>query len=61
MIKKTKQDNWRFILMPCESMKNEQIPITSLRYKAKLEKNIHVCKSTKYNRNLIRQQINNNA
>ena len=55
MIKKTKQDNWRFFLMPCESMKNEQIPITTLRYKAKLEKNIHVCKSTKYNRNLIRQ------
>ena len=54
MIKKAKQDNWRFCLMPYESMKNEQIPIVTPRYKTKLERNIYVCKSTKHNRSLIR-------
>ena len=40
--------------MHCERMKNEQIPIATPMYKAKLEKNIDSCKSTKHNRSLIR-------
>ena len=35
--------------MPCESMKNEQIPLVSSGYKTKLERNVDVCKSTKHN------------
>ena len=40
--------------MPCKSIKNSQIPIMTPRCIAKLERNIYVCKSTKYNRSLIR-------
>ena len=54
MIKKAKQDNWKFCLMPCESMKKEQIHLVIPRDKAKLEKNIYVCKSTKNNKSYIR-------
>ena len=53
-VKATKQDNWRFCLMHYESMKDEQIPIATPMYKAKLERNIDACKSTKHNRSLIR-------
>ena len=40
--------------MRCENMKKEWIPIETPRYKAKLERNIYACKSTKYHRSLIR-------
>ena len=40
--------------MRCENMKEEQIPIATLIYKAKLERNIDVSKSTRHNRSLIR-------
>ena len=33
--------------MHCESKKNEQIPIATPMYKAKLEKNIDACKRQK--------------
>ena len=45
MIKATEHDSWIFCLMYCESMKNEQIPIMALTYKAKVETNIDACKS----------------
>ena len=40
--------------MHYESMKDEQIPIATPMYKAKLKRNIDACKSTKHNRSLIR-------
>ena len=49
MIKKTNQDNMRFCLMHCETMKREQIPIATPRYKLKLKRSIYACKSTKHN------------
>ena len=35
--------------MHCESIKKEQILVVTPMYKAKLEKNIDACKSTKHN------------
>ena len=40
--------------MHYESMKEELILVVTPIYKAKLERNIDVCKSTKYNRSSIR-------
>ena len=40
--------------MHCESMKEKEIPVMTPRYKAKLERNIDVYKSTKHNESLIR-------
>ena len=40
--------------MHCESIKKEQIPVATPMYKAKLKRSMYVCKSTKYNRNIIR-------
>ena len=51
---KAKQNSWRFYLMHYESMNKEQIFVMTSRCKAKLERNINVCKSTKYNISLIR-------
>ena len=39
--------------MHYENMKDEQIPVATPMYKAKLERNIDACKSTKHNRSLI--------
>ena len=40
--------------MHCESMKEEHIPIVVPMYKAKLGRNIDICKSTKHNKSLIK-------
>ena len=36
--------------MSYESMKRKQIPLVTSRYKAKLERNVDIYKSTKHNR-----------